>query len=238
MNEIYIRYKHILSGCRTIYDALYFAQYIIKEYPESKKLINGMIHGRTYDKILDFRTMVNTLNLLENMETKQDINDYINKNIKENYDFIQTNAMMRISKNKKIFIGDKNIDEGEQKYKLNNDIDNIINNKIIDNDNHSDNNIDNDIDIIINNNINNNLDNIEMNNLDNNEMNNLDNIEMNNLDNNINNNINNIEMNKLNNIEINNLDNLDEKLILTNISNVDNPIENLEYIEFTSSDED
>jgi len=230
MNEIYIRYKHILSGCRTIYDALYFAQYIIKEYPESKKLINGMIHGRTYDKILDFRTMVNTLNLLENMETKQDINDYINKNIKENYDFIQTNAMMRISKNKKIFIGDKNIDEGKQIYKLNNDIDNIINNNIIDNDNHSDNNIDNDIDIIINNNINNNLDNNEMHKLDNIEMNKLDNIEMNKLDNNINNNI--------NNIEINNLDNLDEKLILTNISNVDNPIENLEYIEFTSSDED
>ena len=194
MNEIYIRYKHILSGCRTIYDALYFAQYIIKEYPESKKLINGMIHGRTYDKILDFRTMVNTLNLLENMETKQDINDYINKNIKENYDFIQTNAMMRIAKNKKLFISDKINDEGEKIYKLDNDINNIININI-------DNNLDNNIDNIIDNN----LDNI----IDNNIYNNLDNI-----------------------------DNIDEKLILTNISNVDNPIENLEYIEFTSSDED
>lgn len=179
MNEIYIRYKHILSGCRTIYDALYFAQYIIKDYPESKKLINGMIHGKTYEKILDFRTMINTLNLLENMETKQDINDYINKNIKENYDFIQTNAMMRITKNKKIFINDKNNDTEEKIYKLNNDIENIININI---------------------------------NTDNNQ-NNQDNLD-------------------------NNLDNIDEKIILTNISNVDNPIENLEYIEFTSSDED
>ena len=78
MNEIYIRYKHILSGCRTIYDALYFAQYIIKEYPESKKLINGMIHGKTYEKILDFRKVVQTINILNELKLQKDVNEYIN----------------------------------------------------------------------------------------------------------------------------------------------------------------
>jgi len=234
MNEIYIRYKHILSGCRTIYDALYFAQYIIKEYPESKKLINGMIHGRTYDKILDFRTMVNTLNIIENMETKQDINDYINKNIKENYDFIQTNAMMRITKTKKLFISDKNNDTEEKIYKLNNDIDNIININIDNIDNID--KLNNDIDNIDNiDKLNNDIDNID--NIDklNNDIDNIDNID--NIDK-LNNDIDNIDnIDKLNN-DIDNIDNIDEKIILTNISNVDNPIENLEYIEFTSSDED
>jgi len=64
--EIYTKFKHILSGCRTIYDALYFAQYYIKNNPEYKSLINGMIHGKHYEKITDFRTISNILNILNN----------------------------------------------------------------------------------------------------------------------------------------------------------------------------
>lgn len=119
LKNIYIRYKNILSGCRTIYDSLYFAQYFIKINPECKNLINGMIHGKYYEKVLDFRTIANTLNILNEFNTRNEIDEYINNNIKDNFDFIQINALIRLGRNKnisnnitnnKIFKFDKNID--------------------------------------------------------------------------------------------------------------------------------
>ena len=83
IDEIYLRFKNILSGCRTIYDALYFAKYIISKYPESVKLINGMIHNKSYDKILDYRTIINTLKILDKFDSRQEINDYIEKKERE-----------------------------------------------------------------------------------------------------------------------------------------------------------
>ena len=99
--EIYTKFKHILSGCRTIYDALYFAQFYIKNNPEYKSLINGMIHGKHYEKITDFRSIANILNILNNFESRNDIDSYINTNInKDNFDYAQINALLRLGKTK------------------------------------------------------------------------------------------------------------------------------------------
>lgn len=100
LKEIYIRYKNILSGCRTLYDALYFAQYFIKINPDCKILINGMIHGKHYEKVNDFRSIANTLNILNEFKTRNEIDEYINTNIKDNYDYAQINALIRIGRTK------------------------------------------------------------------------------------------------------------------------------------------
>jgi hypothetical protein len=110
LKQIFFKFKNILSGCRTIYDSLYFAQDIINKHPESKFLINGMIHGKIYDKILDFRTVAQTLNILNEFDSRDEINEYINNNLKENYDYIQIDAFMRTLKYKKnISINDNKI---------------------------------------------------------------------------------------------------------------------------------
>jgi hypothetical protein len=104
----YNKYKHILSGCRTIYDALYFSQEIIKEYPELKNLINGMIHGKQYEKVLDLRTIAQTLNILNDFTSRNEIDTYINENLKNNIDIVQLNALMRIGKMKQNIINNIN----------------------------------------------------------------------------------------------------------------------------------
>ena len=119
LKQIFFKFKNILSGCRTIYDSLYFAQDIINKHPESKFLINGMIHGKIYDKILDFRTVAQTLNILNEFESRNEINEYINNNLKDNYDYIQIDAFMRTLKYKKnIFINDN--DNKTYKFQNNN----------------------------------------------------------------------------------------------------------------------
>jgi len=123
LKHIYIKYKNILSGCRTIYDSLYFAQDIINKYPESKHLINGMIHGKSYEKILDFRTVAQTLNILNEYDSRNDINEYINNNLKNNYDIIQIGSLMKIGKHKKLFT---ELDDNKI-YKLNNEFSNYKN---------------------------------------------------------------------------------------------------------------
>ena len=143
LKQIYIKYKNILSGCRTIFDSLYFAQDIINKFPESKYLINGMIHGKSYEKILDFRTVAHTLNILNDYNSRNDINEYINNNLKNSYDIIQIGAFMRIGKNKKLF---QEVENTTKIYKLNNEFSNYthsINNNDNDHDNDNDNDNDN-----------------------------------------------------------------------------------------------
>lgn len=121
LKEIYNQYKNILSGCRTIYDSLYFAQDIINKYPKYKNFINGMIHGKTYEKILDFRSVAQTLNTLAELPSQNDINEYINNNLREQYDIIQVGTFMRLGKTKNILLNNDN-----KIYKLNNNIDKHI----------------------------------------------------------------------------------------------------------------
>jgi hypothetical protein len=112
--DIYTKFKHILSGCRTIYDSLYFAQDIIQKNPQYKTFINNMIHGKTYEKILDFRKVAQTLNILNEFKLQNEVNEYINNNIKENYDVIQVGTFMRIGKNKNLIRND----DDKKIYKL------------------------------------------------------------------------------------------------------------------------
>lgn len=99
--DIYLKFSNVLSGCRTIYDALYFAQYYIKTNPEHKILINSMIQGKHYEKITDFRTIANILKMLNNFQTRNEIDAYINISInKDNLDYSQLNSLLRLGKNK------------------------------------------------------------------------------------------------------------------------------------------
>ncbi len=100
LKDIYIRYKNVLSGCRTIYDALYFAQYFIKLNPECKNLINGMIHGKQYEKISDLRSIAHILSTLNELKTRNEIDEYINTNIKDNFDYAQINSFIRLGRTK------------------------------------------------------------------------------------------------------------------------------------------
>ena len=56
-NTKYIEFKHILSGCRTISDAHFFAELFLKHNPNMRTIVYSMINGKRYDPILDFRTM-------------------------------------------------------------------------------------------------------------------------------------------------------------------------------------
>jgi hypothetical protein len=100
LKDIYIKFKNVLSGCKTIYDALYFAQYYIKSNPECKNLINGMIHGKNYERISDFRTIAHILNTLNEVKSRNEIDEYINNNIKDNFDYAQVNSFIRLGKTK------------------------------------------------------------------------------------------------------------------------------------------
>lgn len=49
--ETYIIFNNILSGCRTMLDAFYFAEKIISINPNYKDLLIGMIYNKKYDKV-------------------------------------------------------------------------------------------------------------------------------------------------------------------------------------------
>ena len=125
IKDIYIKYKNILSGCRTIYDSLYFAQYFIKINPECKNLINGMIHGKHYEKISDFRSIVQILNKLNEFKSRNEVDEYINTNIKDNFDYAQINSFIRLGRTKTFNKINKN-DNYNEIFKLNTLIDKNI----------------------------------------------------------------------------------------------------------------
>ncbi len=118
IKDVYLQYKNVLSGCRTIYDALYFSQYFIKQCPEFKDLLNGMIHGKNYEKITDFRSVVQILNTLNEFNTRNEVDEYINNNIKNNFDYTQINAFIRLGRTKADKKTKTNIDKHEELFKL------------------------------------------------------------------------------------------------------------------------
>jgi hypothetical protein len=106
--ELYVIFDNILSGCKTMVDAVFFAQKILQNNMEYKELLIGMIHGKSYDKVLDYRTIAHTLCELNDVEYRDDIDDFIDKNLKNNVDTTQLNSIMRISRIKNIRIGTEN----------------------------------------------------------------------------------------------------------------------------------
>ena len=98
-------YKTIQLGMMNITpDALYFAEKLLKNNVEYKELLIGMIYGRKYDKVLDFRTLSHTLSELNDVEYRDEVDDFIDKNLKNNVDLTQLNSIMRISRIKNIKI--------------------------------------------------------------------------------------------------------------------------------------
>lgn len=107
INNAYNVFKEILSGCKTMVDAFYFVDKIIKLCPESQDLLIGMIHNKKYDKSYDIRSMAHILNQLDLQLYREDIDEFIDKNIKIYVDLIQLNSLIRLSKFKSNKIHDK-----------------------------------------------------------------------------------------------------------------------------------
>ena len=90
---------YILSGCRNILDAHYFVELYTNKNADMKNLAYSIIYGKKYDNVLDFKTMQNCTEILNNC------NDFTNENISSyekhtNADIIQKKCFSRILKNK------------------------------------------------------------------------------------------------------------------------------------------
>ena len=100
--ETYIIFNNILSGCRTMIDSFYFAEKLINLNGVNRDLLIGMIHNKKYDKILDLRTIAHTLNQLDIVEYREEVDEFIDKNIKNNIDTIQLNTFLKIGSKKSV----------------------------------------------------------------------------------------------------------------------------------------
>ena len=129
--ELYIIFDNILSGCKTMIDALYFAEKLLKNNVEYKELLIGMIYGRKYDKVLDFRTLSHTLSELNDVEYRDDVDEFIDKNLKNNVDLTQLNSIMRISRIKNIKVEVEVESKEKNKVKLSNNLFNIYRDEVI-----------------------------------------------------------------------------------------------------------
>jgi hypothetical protein len=98
-NNKYIEFKYILSGCRTILDAYYFADLYIKKNPEMREIIYSMINGKRYDDVLDFRTMRSIISDINECKYQSDANDII---YKKTNDLTQARTFSRMIKYKPI----------------------------------------------------------------------------------------------------------------------------------------
>jgi hypothetical protein len=100
--ETYIIFNNILSGCRTMLDAFYFAEKIISINPNYKDLLIGMIYNKKYDKVMDMRTIAHMLSELNSLLYREEVDEYINQNMKNNSDNIQMNSFLRFGRNKTV----------------------------------------------------------------------------------------------------------------------------------------
>lgn len=96
----YKEFKYILSGCRTILDAYYFAELYIKKNPDMKNYIYSLVNGKRYESIMDFRTMRLTVEVIDNCQYNEDASNIIDIYSKKTTDGTQKRTLNRISKNK------------------------------------------------------------------------------------------------------------------------------------------
>lgn len=90
---------HILSGCRTILDAHNFVEIYTKKNPEMKKIAYSLTHGKRYESVLDFKSIKNTIESINECNNKDIANNIVNS-CDKNTDFIQKKCLSRIVKNK------------------------------------------------------------------------------------------------------------------------------------------
>jgi hypothetical protein len=116
INVIYNRFKGILSGCCTCLDAFYFSEKFIKVYPDYKDLIYSMIQSKKFENVIDLRSLKSSILHLNEIEFREDADDYLNKFAKNSLDSIQMRSIDKILIKKKNKITD---DEKIGIYKFN-----------------------------------------------------------------------------------------------------------------------
>lgn len=103
----YTEFSHILNGCRTILDAVYFANIYSLRNPEMYNIIYSMVYGKRYEKVLDFKTMIIIIETIKNSDNKDSIDnliyDLIYSDAKKTTDPAQIKTIMRL-RSSKIFI--------------------------------------------------------------------------------------------------------------------------------------
>jgi hypothetical protein len=98
MNDKYIQYKHILSGCSTIQDARYFADVMGKKHPEMKNIYHSMASGKKYYNALDIETVCNILNTLEKCSNVDEAREVIRNIKKTHYTYNYDSLFERVLK--------------------------------------------------------------------------------------------------------------------------------------------
>jgi hypothetical protein len=96
----YREFKYIISGCRTLFDAIYFGDLYTKRHPEMKELVNNIINGKRYEKILCFKNMKMLSEKILEEKYREDAEDLINYNAIDKTDLTQIKTLMRLARNK------------------------------------------------------------------------------------------------------------------------------------------
>lgn len=96
----YVEFSHILSGCRTITDAYFFADIYLKSNQEMRTLIYSMINGKRYDQVLNLKSVKCALEVTNEEKYKEDADEYMENYVQKTYDNIQKKTFNRIIKNK------------------------------------------------------------------------------------------------------------------------------------------
>ena len=93
-------FTYILTGCRTVLDAYYFAEIYSRKNPEMRSLIYSRVNGKRYETILDFKTMMSLIDSVNSCQYKEDAEDIIDLYSKKTLDNTQKKTLQRISRNK------------------------------------------------------------------------------------------------------------------------------------------
>jgi hypothetical protein len=97
----YSQFKEILSGCRTLNDALYFGNIFTLKNPEMKNIINSMINGKHYENILDLMSIKIILENLDECEYYADAEKIIQKIDDTNNDVLHKSTFINFINSKK-----------------------------------------------------------------------------------------------------------------------------------------
>lgn len=100
IKRLYVEFKHILSGCDTILDALNFANIFIEKYPDDREMIFSLVNGQKYMESLDINTKQDILNDIHKAHTKEDALEIMDKLKDKNYDDVYKRTMVRLSNRK------------------------------------------------------------------------------------------------------------------------------------------
>ena len=78
LNDLYNELKFILSGCNSVDDGLYFLSKIC-DNKEHHKILSNYVKTYNYPLALDFKTMIETIEMMDGLQYSDDVYDEINK---------------------------------------------------------------------------------------------------------------------------------------------------------------